>query len=116
MAEWRVANLKDPTLRPSALTFKPLINLPSLFPRVLARELGDRVSITKTLAGDDIEVDAVIEGITHEFAGGMHWLTSWNLSPLQYGQFGPGGGSGATYITLNDALLGRLDNNNRLGF
>lgn len=116
MAEWRVANLKDPTLRPSALTFKPLINLPSLFPRVLARELGDRVSITKTLAGDDIEVDAVIEGISHDFAGGMRWLTSWNLSPLQYGQFGPGGGSGATYIKLDDATLGRLDNNNRLGF
>lgn len=116
MAEWRVANLAEPTLRPSALTFKPLINLPSLFPRVLARELGDRVSITKTLAGDDIEVDAVIEGITHDFRGGMHWDTSWNLSPLQYGQFGPGGGGGNTYWTLDHPTLSRLDSNNRLGF
>lgn len=116
MAEWRVANLATPTLRPSQITFKPLINLPDLFPRVLARELGDRVSVTKTLDGDDVVVDAVIEGITHDFRGGMHWSTSWNLSPLQYGQFGPGGGSGATYVKLNDSTLGRLDNNNRLGF
>ena len=88
----------------------------SLFPRVLARELGDRVSVTKAVDGADIEVDAVIEGITHDFRGGMHWDTSWNLSPLQYGQFGPGGGGGNTYWTLDHPTLSRLDSNNRLGF
>lgn len=116
MAEWRVANLAEPTLRPSAVTFKPLINMASLFPRVLARELGDRVSVTKAVDGADIEVDAVIEGITHDFRGGMHWDTSWNLSPLQYGQFGPGGGGGNTYWTLDHPTLSQLDSNNRLGF
>ncbi len=43
------------------------------------------------------------------------WFTSWNLSPLIFGTFGPGGGGGATYLKLNDATLGQL-NNNRLGF
>lgn len=116
MAAWRVANYSQPVLRPGQLRFQPLINLPSLYPRVLARELGDRVTVTKTpLAGSDIVVNAVIEGIEHQFNGGMHWVTSWNLSPIIEGQFGPGGGGGLTYLRLNDSTLGRLDNN-RLGF
>lgn len=116
MAAWRVANYSQPVLRPGQLRFQPLINLPSLYPRVLARELGDRVTVTKTpLAGSDIVVDAVIEGIEHQFNGGMHWVTSWNLSPIIAGQFGPGGGGVLTYLRLNDPTLGRLDNN-RLGF
>lgn len=119
MAAWRVANYSQPVLRPGQLRFQPLINLPSLYPRVLARELGDRVTVTKTpLAGSDIVVYAVIEGIEHQFNGGMHWVTSWNLSPIIEGQFGPGGGGGGgglTYLRLNDPTLGRLDNN-RLGF
>ena len=117
MAQWRVDNYSEPVLRPSALRFKPFLNLPDLYPRVLARELGDRIEVTKTaLDGSDITIDAVIEGITHEFNGGKHWVTSWNLSPLTYGQFGPGGGTGLLYLKLNDATLGQLDNGNRLGF
>ena len=117
MAEWRVGNFSQPTMRPSALGFKPFINLPHFYPRVLARELGDRISVTKTTpAGATIDVDAVIEGITHTFNGGVHWQTSWNLSPLTFGQFGPGGGSGLSFLTLDDNTLGLLDGNNRLGF
>lgn len=122
MAQWRVQNFGNPVLRPSALRFKPLINLPTLYPRIVNRELGDRISVTKTpLTGADIEIDAVIEGITHEFAGGMHWVTSWNLSPLIYGVFGPGGGGGQTYWTLSgpgalNPSLSQLDSDNRLAF
>ncbi len=122
MAEWRVSNLSQPTLRPSRLTFVPLADLPDLFPRVMERELGDRITVTRVLAGDDIEVDAVIEGIEHRFSP-RWWETSFNLSPLQYGQFGPGGGSGKKYWTLSGPgssaeirELSKLDNDNRLGF
>ena len=114
MAEWRVGNMSEPTLRPSRLTFLPLANLPDLFPRVLMRELGDRISVTRELDGADIDIDAVIEGIEHRFTP-REWEVSWNLSPLQYGQFGPGGGTGYTYWTLDHPTLSRLDAGNRLG-
>ena len=116
MAQWRVANYAEPVMRPTELRFKPLINLSNVYPKVLMRELGDRIEVTKTTpAGGSVVVDAVIEGIEHQFAGGMDWRTSWNLSPIVSGQFGPGGGGGFTYVKLNDATLGQLDNN-RLGF
>lgn len=115
MAEWRVANMAEPTMRPSRLEFVPLMNLPDMFPRVLARELGDRIEVTRNLTGGDVVVDAVIEGVEHRFTR-REWNTSWNLSPLVYGQFGPGGGNGNTYWTLDHPTLGRLDSNNRLGF
>lgn len=115
MAQWRVSNFSDPTMRPTGLTFVPLADLPDLFPRVLARELGDRIEVTRTPpSGSSFTVDAVIEGITHRFDR-REWFTSWNLSPLIFGTFGPGGGGGATYLKLNDATLGQL-NSNRLGF
>ena len=115
MAEWRVGNLAEPTLRPSRLTFWPLADLPDLFPRVLTRELGDRISVTRQLDGADIEIDAVIEGIEHRFTP-REWEVSWNLSPMVSGQFGPGGGTGYTYWTLDHPTLSRLDAGNRLGF
>ena len=122
MAQWRVANLANPSLRPSRLTFKPLIDLTDSFPRVLNRELGDRITVTKTLDGSDITIDAVIEGISHDFGPGMRWKTSWNLSPLQYGQFGVGGTEGGYWrlsgpgASAETRALSRLDNNNRLRF
>ncbi len=122
MAQWRVANLGNPSLRPSRLTFKPLIDLTGSFPRVLNRELGDRITVTKTLDGSDITIDAVIEGISHDFGPGMRWKTSWNLSPLQYGQFGVGGTEGGYWrlsgpgASAETRALSRLDNNNRLRF
>jgi len=116
MAEWRVGNLAEPTMRPTGLTFMPYRDLPDLYPRVMVRELGDRITVTKTsMTGSDVTVDAVIEGIRHDFEPGPRWSTSWNLSPLVFGTFGPGGGGGATYLRLNDSTLGQL-NNNRLGF
>ena len=122
MAEWRVGNQSVPTLRPSRLTFWPLADLPDLFPRVLTRELGDRVSVTRQLEGVDVDIDAVIEGIEHQFTP-REWATSWNLSPLNYGTFGPGGGIGKKTWTLSAAsssteikALSMLDNDNLLGF
>ena len=117
MAQWRVENYKTPTLRPEGVKFKPMIDTPSVYPKVMVRELGDRISITKDQAtGSDTVVDAVIEGIQHQFGPGKRWTTSWNLSPLTFGQFGPGGGSGLSYLTLDDNTLGLLDADNRLGF
>ena len=121
MAEWRVNNMGDPTLRPSRLTFWPLANLPDLFPRVLARELGDRISVTRQLDGSDIDIDAVIEGIEHRFTR-REWETSWNLSPLQSGQFGPGGTTGGYWrlsgpgASAETRERSKLNNNNRLRF
>ena len=122
MAEWRVGNQSVPTMRPTGLTFVPVGDLPDLFPRVLARELGDRISVTRELTGSDVTVDAVIEGIRHDFRP-RWWETSWNLSPINYGTFGPGGGVGKKTWTLSGPgssaeirELSKLDNDNLLGF
>lgn len=116
MAQWRVQNYAQPTMRPTGLRFQPIRDPSAMFHRVLDRELGDRIEVTKVLGGADVTVDAAIEGITHEFRPGPLWETQWNLAPLVYGQFGPGGGGGFAFVKLNDLTLGQLDNDNRLGF
>ena len=46
----------------------------------------------------------MIEGIQHVFDR-RQWETSWNLSPLIYGQFGPGGGNNnCRYLRLNTVV------------
>lgn len=115
MAQWRVQNFSSPTVRPTGIEFVPLADIADLLPRVLSRELGDRIEVTRAPPeGSPVVVDAIIEGIAHQFTR-REWVTSWNLSPLIFGTFGPGGGGGATYLRLNDSTLGQL-NNNRLGF
>lgn len=115
-AEWRVGNYATPTIRPTGLTFKPMRDLPNQYHAVLDRELGDRISVTRSVPGTDITVDAVIEGISHRFSVDGTWVTSWNLSPLTFGVFGPGGGNGFSYWKLDDPVLSKLDSGNRLGF
>jgi len=111
MAEWRVFNFGYPTMRPTGVRFVPMLNLPDLFERVISRELGDRISVTRSLEGVDIDVDAVIEGIQHVFDR-RQWETSWNLSPLIYGQFGPGGGNNNyRYLRLANTVVGDADDN-----
>ena len=111
MAEWRVFNFGYPTLRPTGVRFVPMLNLPDLFERVISRGFGDRISVTRSLEGVDIDVDAVIEGIQHVFDR-RQWETSWNLSPLIYGQFGPGGGNNNyRYLRLANTVVGDADDN-----
>lgn len=116
LAEWRVGNYSLPNIRPRGLQFKPMRDLPGQYHAVLDRELGDRISVTRSLPGDDVTVDAVIEGITHRFDVDGTWQTSWNLSPLLHGSFGGGGGSGYKFWQLDHATLSRLDDSNRLGY
>lgn len=116
LAEWRVGNYSTPNIRPRGLQFKPMRDLPGQYHAVLDRELGDRISVTRSLPGDDVTVDAVIEGITHRFDVDGTWQTSWNLSPLLHGSFGGGGGSGYKFWQLDHATLSRLDDTNRLGY
>ena len=116
LAEWRVGNYSTPEIRPRGLQFKPMRDLPGQYHAVLDRELGDRISVTRALPGDDVTVDAVIEGITHRFDVDGTWQTSWNLSPLLHGSFGTGGGSGYKFWRLDHATLSRLDDTNRLGY
>ena len=116
LAEWRVGNYSTAEIRPRGLQFRPMRDLPGQYHAVLDRELGDRISVTRSLPGDDVTVDAVIEGITHRFDVDGTWQTSWNLSPLLQGNFGGGGGSGYKFWQLDHATLSRLDDSNRLGY
>lgn len=116
LAEWRVGNYSTAEFRPRGLQFRPMRDLPNQYHAVLDRELGDRISVTRSVPGTDITVDAVIEGISHRFSVDGTWVTSWNLSPLLHGNFGGGGGSGYKFWQLDHATLSRLDDTNRLGY
>ena len=77
--------------------------------RVISRELGDRISVTRSLEGVDIDVDAVIGGIQHVFD-----RRQWDVVELVAVdlQFGPGGGNNNyRYLRLANTVVGDADDN-----
>jgi hypothetical protein len=93
---------KDPELRFSALTINPRVDPADLYPQVLGRELGDRITVRLIPpgGGDPIERDCFIRGIEHT-VGPMQWLTTWTL----------GSATKYSFLILDDATLGALDGN-----
>ncbi|MFI0484892.1 carbohydrate binding domain-containing protein [Actinomadura sp. 9N215] len=102
-AQWLAAVASYPELRFTELTLEPAVAANELWPHALGRQIGDRITIIRRPpgGGDPIEMDCFIRGITHEF-GDEEWITKWALqSATRYGGF----------LVLDDALLGRLDEN-----
>ena len=102
-AQWLVSVSSEPELRFTEITIEPATQPAELWPQVLGRQFGDRITIIRRPpgGGDPIEMDCFIRGITHEF-GGEEWTTKWALqSATRYGGF----------LVLDDALLGQLDAN-----
>lgn len=97
---------KLPENRFTEIVILPLADPDNLFPEVLGREIGDRITIIRRPpgGGDPIERDVFIRGIKHEITV-SNWITTWTLqSATRYSVF-----------TLDDPVLGRLDQN-ALGF
>ncbi|GAB3884610.1 hypothetical protein [Terrabacter terrigena] len=92
---------KDPSLRFSSITIDPRANPDALFPQVLGRQIGDRITIRRRPPGGGavIEQDVFIRGISHEYGPGRRWLTTWTLGPTV----------AATFLILDDPVQGRLD-------
>ena len=95
---------KDPEYRFDTLTINPLADPADLFPQILGREIGDRVTVRRRPPGGGsvIERDVFIVGINHDvdFRAGT-WMTSWQLQSA----------TRFAFLTLDHPTLGKLDQN-----
>jgi hypothetical protein len=94
---------KDAELRFGSLKIVPTTDPDNLWPQVLGRELGDRITVrfTPPGGGSTIDRDAFIRGIKHDIGEGR-WATTWTLQDAT---------SFFTYLTLDHAVLGVLGSN-----
>ena len=95
---------KDPEYRFDSLGINPLADPTNLFPQVLGRDIGDRITVRRRPPGGGsvIERDVFIVGISHDvdFRSGT-WMTSWQLQSA----------TRFAFLTLDHATLGKLDQN-----
>lgn len=102
-ADYLNSRYKEPDFRVRGITIKPGENPDVLFPQVLQREIGDRVTVS--LPSGSVSADYHIEGIEHEIIG-KDWLTRWWLSPA----------NAQVYWALGIAGLSELDETTRLAY
>lgn len=100
-ANFILQQTKDPELRFSTLVIRPHRDPDNLFPQVLGREIGDRITIKlQPPGGGTITRDVFVRGIRHE----IHldwWETTWTLQAATMWAF----------LVLDNATLGTLDEN-----
>jgi hypothetical protein len=79
-AQWVVATSAQPEQRFSELVIDPRAQPADLFPQVLGREIGDRITVKRRPPGGGAVItrDVFIRGIRHEF-NDSEWLTTWTL-------------------------------------
>lgn len=93
---------KDPELRFTSLTLAGHDDPDALFPQILGREIGHRVSLTRRPPGGGVmSRECFVVGITHEVPGPNEWRTTWTLQTAARWAF----------LTLDHTSLGTLDNN-----
>jgi hypothetical protein len=100
-AEYVLTLLKDGELRFDSLTIDPLADPVDLYPQVLEREFGDRITIKLRPPGreaDPITRDVYIRGIEHGFTPDS-WVTRWALQDA----------SRFDFFILDSVTLGELD-------
>jgi hypothetical protein len=95
--------LKDNELRVSTMTVDPRADPDLLFPEVLGRRLGDRVTVKFTPPGGGARIsrDVFIRGITHTI-GLTAWSTTFAFQDAT---------NKFQFFVLDNATLGRLDAN-----
>ena len=95
--------LKDNELRIASMTVDPLADPARLFPQVLGRKLGDRVTVRFTPPGGGARIvrDVFIRGIDHA-AGLDTWQTTFAFQDAT---------NKFAFFVLDNATLGRLDAN-----
>jgi hypothetical protein len=93
---------KDPELRFDSMSVNPHDDEPALFPQVLGRAFGDRITIIRRPpGGGTVTRDVFIRGVTHSIAATGEWTTTWALQSATRWAF----------FTMNNSALGTLDNN-----
>lgn len=99
-AYYWLAKYSQPTLRVAAIRINPAAN-PSLFPSVLAFEIGQRVRINRRDAAGlrpTITTDGFIEQVTHTANDAGSWVTDLEISPAPTAAYG-------IFTTLQTTLL-----------
>jgi hypothetical protein len=89
-ANWVVSQSKDPEYRFAALSVEPLRDPDNLWPAVLSREIGDRITIIRRPpTGSAIQRDVFIRGVEHEWsASPARWRVTFTLqSATKWGGF-----------------------------
>ena len=103
-AQWVLYVSKSGEDRFETLTIDPLADTTDLFPQVLGREIGDRITIWHRPANvAAFSRDCFIRGIEHQIdAVNFTWSTIWTLQDAtRYGSF----------MTLDSAVNGQLNHN-----
>ena len=90
------------------LTLSPLRD-PRLWPQALGREIGDRITVTRTPPGmAAITKDVFIRGITHAIdASSNTWQTTWDLQDAS---------KYTGFLILDDPNLGKVSSGNKLAY
>lgn len=102
-AAYVLSLLKNNEVRISTLTVDPLADPDRLFPQVLGRKLGDRITVKFTPPGGGTRIsrDVFIRGIAHNI-GLDTWQTTFALQDAT---------NKFQFFVLDNATLGRLDHN-----
>lgn len=100
-AVWLVERYKELGTRLRSMSFAPRSDT-DLWPQVLGREIGERITVKRTPLGLNSEISStqIIEGVDHQFSP-KDWTTRFRGSPVD-----PNVGS---YLILDDATYGKLD-------
>lgn len=81
-AQYVLALSKDPELRFASLAVDPQAQPLDLFPQVIARRFGDRITIrSRRLGAALVERDVYIRGIQATYGGTNRWSWTWILQP-----------------------------------
>jgi hypothetical protein len=102
-ANWLLARYKSLGTRLASMVLRPRTDPSNLWPQVLGRLIGDRVTVKRTPLGlnSQTSLDFIIEGIEHTFGVGPDWTTTFIGAPVD-----PNVGS---YLVLDDNTYGLLD-------
>lgn len=100
-ATWLLGRYKELGSRLARMQITPRRDPSNLWPQVLGREIGERITAKRTPLGlnSEISVDQIIEGIRHE-GSPKQWVTSFVGSPVD-----PNVG---TFLILDDPTYGTL--------
>jgi hypothetical protein len=104
VAAYRLQLYAQPSTRIESLEVKARQSPADLFPKVLAYDVGTRITVNRRPqgVGAAISKDLLIEGVAHDVTIDG-WTTSWNLSPVPF-----------DFFILDSTTKGVLDTN-RLG-
>lgn len=108
-ANWMLGQYKNPGLRIASITLNGEGDPTNLWPQLLGRELGDRITVRRRPPGGGsmIEQQSFIEAMQVNWtAEGGFFNHEWTLSPADL----------ANYWILGDSTYGSLGNTTRLGY